>query len=91
MGPDMMAKTVEHKRPQRRAVAIKSFAERDDGFFKDVLLTNISYDGCELSGADDQTLQTGSELWVRKRGIAQVEVRWRKGDRVGCRFIREGA
>ena len=73
------------ERAERRPVSLRGFAlgpSRDS----DVVLTNLSYDGCEVSSADRFRRGEKLELRLLRHGAIQAEVRWSAQGRAGMRF-----
>lgn len=73
-------------RDDRRPVAMRGFAlspTRDS----DVILSDLSYDGCQIHSADKFKPGEKFELRVIKRGIMQAEVRWATEGRAGAQFV----
>lgn len=73
-------------REERRAVNLRAFAlsaTRDS----DVVVSDLSYTGCQLRSGD--AFETGElfELRVIKRGAVAVEIRWVHDDCAGARFV----
>jgi len=74
------------RRAERRPVNMRGFAlspARDS----DVLVSNLSYGGCQLRSGDD--FETGEvvELRIIKRGAVAAEIRWANQGRAGVRFL----
>ncbi len=73
-------------RAERRPVNLRGFAlsaTRDC----DVLVSDLSYTGCQIRCED--TLQPGEvvELRVVKRGLVEAEIRWSAEGRAGAQFL----
>lgn len=73
-------------RDDRRPVHLRGFALSDTRDC-DVVLSDLSYGGCQIRSAD--TFERGEtfELRVVKRGASHVEVRWVRDERAGARFV----
>jgi hypothetical protein len=73
-------------RDERRPVDLRGFAlsgTRDS----DVVLSDLSYGGCQIRSPDSFTAGETFELRVVKRGASQVEICWVRDDRAGARFV----
>lgn len=73
-------------RAERRPVTMRGFAlstTRDS----DILVDNLSYDGCRIHCDDKFSTGEVVELRVVKRGAIQAEVRWTSNGRAGVEFI----
>jgi hypothetical protein len=73
-------------REERRPVDLRGFALSDTRD-TDVVLSDLSYNGCQLRS--DERFETGEvvELRIVKRGLVQAEIRWSDEERAGARFI----
>ena len=73
-------------RDERRPVNLRGFALSDTRD-SDVVLSDLSYGGCQIRSAD--TFERGEtfELRVLKRGASHVEVCWVRDDCAGARFV----
>ena len=73
-------------RDKRRPVQLRGFALSDTRDC-DVVLSDLSYGGCQIRSAD--TFERGEtfELRVVKRGASHVEVCWVRDERAGARFV----
>jgi len=73
-------------REDRRAVNLPGFAisaTRDS----DVVVSDLSYTGCQLRAGDAFVIGETFELRVIKRGALAVEIRWVRDDCAGARFV----
>jgi hypothetical protein len=73
-------------RDERRPVDLHGFAisaTRDS----DVVVSDLSYTGCQLRCADSFEAGETFELRVIKRGAVAAEIRWVRDDRAGARFV----
>lgn len=73
-------------RAERRPVNLRGYAlsaTRDS----DVLVSDLSYTGCQL--CCDQDFKPGEvvELRVVKRGLVEAEIRWSAEGRAGAQFL----
>ena len=73
-------------RDERRSVNLRGFA-LSDSRDSDVVLSDLSYGGCQIRSADAFREGETFELRVVKRGASQVEVCWVRDDCAGARFI----
>ena len=85
-GNDVMKMKTFIRRAERRPVELRGFAlnaARDS----DILVSDLSYGGCQLKSAD--TFETGEvvELRIIKRGAVAAEIRWAARGRAGVRFL----
>ena len=73
-------------RDERRPVDLRGFALSDTRD-SDVVLSDLSYGGCQIRSGD--TFEAGEtfELRVVKRGVSKVEVCWVREDCAGARFV----
>lgn len=72
---------------QRRDVELGAFAERADGSEVALTVSNISYDGCQLTS--DENFQIGESLKLNlpSRGQILAEIRWTAEGKAGASFI----
>ena len=74
------------ERAERRSVSLRGFAlnAKHDS---DIVVSNVSYTGCQFTS--DDTFKKGEviELRILKRGASQAEIRWSDDGRAGARFI----
>ena len=73
-------------RNKRQPVNLRAFAlspTRDS----DVILSDLSYKGCQIRSLDAFKPGEILELRVIKRGLIQAEIRWARQGRAGVRFI----
>lgn len=73
-------------RDERRAVNLRGFALSDTRD-SDVVLSDLSYGGCQIHSADSFEQGETFELRVVKRGASHVEVCWVRDDCAGTRFL----
>lgn len=73
-------------RSERWAVDLPGFA-LNDTHDSDVLVSQLSYEGCQFRS--DDSFETGElvELRIIKRGAVQAEVRWSDDGRAGACFL----
>ena len=74
------------KRAERRPVTLRGFAinETRDS---DILVADLSYNGCRIHCDDRFATGEVVELRVVKRGAIQAEIRWAAEGRAGAAFI----
>ena len=74
-------------RSARRGVSRIALVERADGRQARVLVSNMSYEGCQL--LTDQQFERGEcvTFTMPGSGTIDAQVRWVSGDRVGLRFL----
>jgi hypothetical protein len=73
-------------RAERRQVNLRGYAlnaTRD----LDILVSNLSYTGCQIRCEDVLTPGEIVELRVVKRGAIQAEIRWSDEQRAGALFL----
>lgn len=73
-------------REERRPVNLRGFALSDTRD-SDVVLSDLSYGGCQIHSAEPFEEGETFELRVLKRGASRVEVCWARKDRAGARFL----
>jgi hypothetical protein len=73
-------------RAERWPVELPGFA-LNDTHDSDVLVSQLSYEGCQFRS--DDSFETGElvELRIIKRGAVQAEVRWSDDGRAGACFL----
>ena len=74
------------ERAERRPVELRGFAlsKKHDS---DILVSNVSYTGCEFMSDDRFKKGEIVELRIVKRGASNAEIRWSAEGRSGARFI----
>jgi hypothetical protein len=74
------------ERRERRPVSLHGYAMRKDGSTFEVLLLDLSYDGCGIETSEE--LVPGEELTlsVLRRGAIEATVRWYSDGRAGLIF-----
>jgi hypothetical protein len=74
-------------REYRRGVSLVGSASRGDGGSVRVLVTNLSYAGCQLQS--DQALTRGEMLQLRLPNVGDMngQVRWVSDVKCGIRFL----
>lgn len=74
-------------RELRREVRFKGFAWRPDGSNADVLVSDLSYQGCRIECPWPFEIGERFELVVSRLGRVPAEVRWSAPGMAGVRFI----
>jgi PilZ domain len=77
------------ERRERRAVSLRAFAVREDGSSVEVLLLDLSYEGCGVESPVPLKLGEALRLAVLKRGVIKARVRWCRGNKAGLVFESE--
>jgi len=74
------------ERAERRPVSLRGFAlsETHDS---DILVSDVSYSGCQFTSDDDFHEGEVVELRILKGGGSHAEIRWTADGRSGVRFI----
>jgi hypothetical protein len=74
-------------REYRRRVSVPGSAQRTDGTVFPVLVTNMSYHGCELEA--DRPLRRAETLTLMlpNMGRLPAQIRWETGGKAGLRFL----
>jgi hypothetical protein len=76
------------ERAERRPVSLRGFAlsPKHD---TDILISDVSYAGCQFCSDDRFKKGEIVELRIIKRGASQAEIRWSGDGRTGARFIEQ--
>lgn len=74
------------ERRERRPVSLRGFAVREDGSSIEVLLLDLSYEGCGIETPVDLAPGEAIELSVMRRGVIEARVRWCKEGKAGLIF-----
>jgi hypothetical protein len=74
-------------RPGRQRVSLTGVGEWPDGSSATVLVSNLSYEGCELF--TDHPLFIGETIVLRlpNKGVIEAQARWVQGGRAGLRLL----
>lgn len=78
-------------RQPRRTVTLAGTAQWEDGSCARVLVSNLSYDGCELWTDHDLSNGETVTLAIPTKGRLEGQVRWVRDGRAGVRFLAAGA
>ena len=73
-------------RPERRQVALRGFALAD-GVDADIIVSDLSYEGCQIRSAQAFAVGDKLDLRIIGRGGVKGVVRWVADDRAGIRFV----
>jgi len=76
-------------RRERRPVSLRGFALREDGSTIEILLLDLSYEGCGIETALDLAPGESLKLSVLRRGAIEAKVRWCKDGKAGLVFEAE--
>ena len=79
------------RRADRRRVTLIGAAELPDGTSSKVLLSDLSYEGCQLVAEQDLDVGDVIRLSIPDMGTMQAWVRWVADDKVGVRFALGGS
>lgn len=74
------------ERAERRPVSLRGFA-LSAAHDSDILVSDVSYTGCQFTS--DDAFEPGEvvELRLMKRGAIEAEIRWSEDGRAGARFV----
>jgi hypothetical protein len=76
-------------RRERRPVSLHGFALREDGSTSEILLLDLSYEGCGIETPLKLAPGEVLKLSVLRRGAIEAKVRWCKGGKAGLVFESE--
>lgn len=85
----MKLDTVPLERRERRPVSLRGYTVREDGSNVEVLLLDLSYDGCGIETPIDFDVGEQVKLSVMRRGAIDACVRWSSNGRAGLVFEAE--
>ena len=74
-------------RSDRRDVELRAFALGRKRAVAEVVLSDLSYEGCRIRSTEKFKKGERLELRVMRLGVVQVEVRWCANGRAGARFL----
>lgn len=74
-------------RDVRKPVNFRGYAVFPWGDVTEVVVSNLSYEGCELRTPELMRRGDTFELRVARRGLIRAQVRWTGNQRAGCRFV----
>jgi hypothetical protein len=74
------------ERRERRQVSLRGFAVREDGVAVEVLLLDLSYEGCGIEAPVEFAEGERLKLSVLDRGAIEARVRWCRDGRAGLVF-----
>ncbi len=78
-------------RNERVAVDIAATVFRDDHPATAVRITDLSFEGCGLSGEARFAIGERVRVYIPRQGSIEAEIRWSLDDRAGARFLSECA
>lgn len=87
--PNLMAMKLDWKpvdRHERRKVSLRALAIRADGSTADILLLDLSYEGCGIETPVELEAGEAIKLSVMCRGVIDAHVRWYENGRAGLVF-----
>jgi hypothetical protein len=76
-------------RSPRRPTAHSATVVLGDGREVRALVTNLSYDGCQLLAEAELCVGETLVLTLPERGSTEAQVRWTAGDKAGIKFLTE--
>jgi hypothetical protein len=82
----MKHETEPVERRERRQVSLRALAIREDGSTADILLLDLSYEGCGIETPVDLRAGEAIKLSVLHRGVIDAHVRWYENGRAGLIF-----
>src|SRR5512146_2899610 len=74
------------ERHERRQVSLRALAIREDGSTAEILLLDLSYEGCGIETSVDLRAGEAIKLPVLRRGVIDAHVRWFENGRAGLTF-----
>jgi hypothetical protein len=74
-------------RSPRRPTAHSATITLNDGREVRALVTNLSYEGCQLFAEAELCVGDTLGLTLPDRGSIQAQVRWTAGDKAGIKFL----
>jgi hypothetical protein len=74
------------ERRERRPVSLRGFALREDGSTAEILLLDLSYEGCGIETPIDFAPGESLQLSVLRRGAIEARVRWCADGKAGLVF-----
>jgi PilZ domain-containing protein len=84
-GKSMSSRNIA-ERPDRWPVNLRGFA-LNESHDSDILVSELSYAGCQFRCDDPFSTGERIELRIIKRGAVQAEVRWSDQGRAGAKFV----
>jgi len=82
----MRLETKPVDRCDRRQVSLRALAIRDDGSTVEILLLDLSYEGCGIETPVELAAGEAIKLSVLRRGMVDAHVRWCDKGRAGLTF-----
>ena len=77
------------QRRERRPVSMRGFVVREDGSNVEILLLDLSYEGCGIETPVEFAAGEALKLSVMQRGAIDAHVRWYRDGRAGLIFDAE--
>ena len=77
------------QRRERRPVSMRGFALREDGSSHEILLLDLSYEGCGIQTSENLRRGERIKLSILRRGAIDAEVCWCKRGKAGLIFLAE--
>lgn len=77
------------ERRERRPVSLRGFALRGDGSTTEILLLDLSYEGCGIETPVEFEAGEAIKVSVLRRGAIEAKVRWCKNGKAGLVFEAE--
>ncbi len=74
------------ERRERRPVAMRGFAALADGSAAEILVIDLSYEGCGIETPVELVAGQSITLAVLQRGVIQADVRWYREGKAGLVF-----
>ena len=74
-------------RGQRRPARHEAEACWPDGSSATVLVSNLSYEGCEISSEHEFVRGETIRLMLPERGPIHAQIRWVRGGKAGAKFL----
>ena len=86
MTADVQPAESERRQELRRPVEMRAYAVPTGGDIHEIVISDLSYEGCRIEGKPLPRRGNRLELRVVRLGIVQAEVRWSRKSEAGCRF-----
>jgi hypothetical protein len=78
------------RRPRRRTNLV-AVVMSSDGVERRVLVSDLTYDGCQILGGHELMVGEAATLRMAGKGAIEAQVRWTDGDKAGLKFLVEGS
>lgn len=76
-----------HVRKSRQRLSLTGTGLWSDGTSATVLVSEMSYDGCQIWSDHDLTVGETIALTLRGKGTIEAQIRWADGSKAGLRFL----